>query len=192
MNSGGFEMSDLNERVTGGMNVFQKILAKIPGFSGYIDRTNRRQADKMLRETIANRFEELWQRLASVQKDVLSEGGIEYMTGLESASLKLRQFIDRVRTASYGYAGFFDAIKVNQNELAQIYAFDLAMLEMEDEVGSAIDNVEASIGTDGLKAAIRNVTSKAQKCLDTFNKRVEVLKTEIPAEPENGNPGANS
>jgi hypothetical protein len=36
---------------------------------------------------------------------------------LEGAAIKLRQFIDRVRTASYGYAGFFDAVKVRSEEL---------------------------------------------------------------------------
>ncbi len=168
-------MSDLVERVTGDMNVLQKILSKIPGFSGYVDRTNRRQADKLLRETVADRFEELWRRLSLIEADMIKEGGISQMDKLERAAIKLRQFIDRVRTAAYGYAGFFDAIKINQDELNQVYQYDLAMLELVDEVGRSIDNVESSIGTDGLPAAIRDLTSKAQNCIDTFNRRKEVM-----------------
>jgi hypothetical protein len=52
------------------------------------------------------------------------------------------------------------------------------MLDLEDEVGRAIDNVEASMGSDGLPAAIRNLTSQAQVCLDTFNHRDEVMQQE--------------
>ncbi len=49
-------------------------------------------------------------------------------------------------------------------------------LHLAAEVSSAIDNLEASIDTDGLPAAIRNLNQKAQDCLDAFNKRSEVMK----------------
>ena len=79
-------MSDLVERVTGNMNALQKIVSKVPGFSGYMDLNNRRSADKLLRETIASHFEGLWQRLSSIQKDLITEGGLQYTSKIESAS----------------------------------------------------------------------------------------------------------
>ena len=168
-------MSDLLDRVTGDQNVFQNLLSKIPGFKGYIDKTNRRSADKILRETVANRFEEQYKRISSVQRDLISAGGLEHITQLESSALKLRQFIDRVRRASYGYAGFFDAIKINEDELAKVYQYDLALFNMADEVGRAVDNVEASIDTDGLPAAMRHLKALSQQCLDAYNKRQEAM-----------------
>lgn len=169
-------MSDILERVSGEQDFFKKILAKIPGFKGYIERGNRRMSDKLLRENIANEFETLYQRVSSLQRDLINQGGIEYIDDLEAASLKLRQFIDRVRTASYGYAGIFDAIKIKEDELDQVYQYDYALLELSDEVRSAIDNVETSIGTEGLDAAIRHLISVSQQCVDAFNKRSEVMK----------------
>jgi hypothetical protein len=168
-------MSDLFDRVTNEQNALQKLLGKIPGFKGYMERTNRRSADKLLRETIANRFEEQWQRISAVQRTMISQGSLDQITALETSSLKLRQFIDRTRHAAYGYAGFFDAVKVNEEELSQVYQFDLALFSLVDEISRAIDNVEASIGTDGLPAGIRNLTGLSQKCIDTFNRRQEVM-----------------
>jgi len=101
---------------------------------------------------------------------------LAYLSELENASIKLRQFIDRVRTASYGYAGLFDAIKIKEDELSNIYAYDAALLEKGAAVSGAIDNVESSIGTDGLPAALRHLTSVAQECVDLFNKRSDVMK----------------
>jgi hypothetical protein len=169
------KMSDLFDRVTDEQDIFKKIMSKVPGFSGYIERQNRRASDKLLRETVANHFEQLWQRVSGLQRDLISQGGIEYIQKLESAAIKLRQFIDRVRMASYGYSGFFDAIKVNQDELALIYQYDYSLLQLEDTVSKAIDNVEAAIGSDGLPAAIRSLTSAAKQCVDAFNKRSEVI-----------------
>jgi hypothetical protein len=169
-------MSDIYERVEGQQDFFKKLLAKIPGFKGYVERGDRRMSDKLLREKVADSFESLYARVSSLQRDLIGQGQIEYVDDLEAAAIKLRQFIDRVRTASYGYAGIFDAIKIRQDELATVYEYDYALLALADEVSAAVDNVEKSIGTEGLDAAIRHLTGVSQQCVEAFNKRSEVLK----------------
>lgn len=169
-------MSDIFEKVLGDRDPIKKILAKIPGFKGYINRGDRRMSDKLLRESIAKEFETLYQRVSSLQRDLISAGQIFYIDDLEAPALKLRQFIDRVKTASYGYAGLFDAIKIKEDELDQVYQYDAALLELADEVRSAIDNVETSIGTEGLEATIRHLTAVSQQCIEAFNKRSEVMR----------------
>jgi hypothetical protein len=171
-------MSDLFEKVTGDQDIFKKLASKIPGFSGYIERSNRRAADKLLRETVAERFEELWQRVSALQIDFINQGEIQYLDDLERGAIKIRTFIDKIRRASYGYSGFFDATKVNEAELARVYEYDSAMLDLVEDVNRAIDNVEASMGTDGVPAAIRNLVTKAQDCITVFNRRDEVMKQE--------------
>jgi hypothetical protein len=168
-------MSDFFERVLKEGDVFKKILSKIPGFTGYFDRANRRSADKLLRETIADHYEVLWRRVSDVQVLLVDALRLEYVDDLAAAAIKLRQFIDRIRTAAYGYAGFFDAVKIDSKELEIVYAYDAAMLELEDEIGRSIDNVEASLDTDGLPAAIRDLVQKCQGLVDLFDKRREVM-----------------
>jgi hypothetical protein len=168
-------MGDLFERVTADQDFFKKILSKVPGFNGYIERQNRRASDKLLRETIASRFEEIWQHISSLQRDLISQGGIAYVDDLEAAAIKIRQFIDRVKTASYGYSGLFDAVKINEAEIANLYHYDLAMLDLVEQVNGAVDNVEASLGTDGLKAAIRQLTNLARQCVETFDRRSDAI-----------------
>ncbi len=168
-------MSDLFDRVLKDQDIFKKLLGKIPGFDGYIERNNRRMADKLVREKIADEYEELWQRLSGLQVELINQGELKYVDDLEAAAVKLRQFIDRVRTAAYGYTGFFDAVKIKEADLERVYKYDLALFDLADEVSRGIDNIEQSIGTDGLPAAIRNVVSIAKKCVKAFDKRSEVM-----------------
>jgi hypothetical protein len=172
-------MSDLIDqifnKVSGGMDPFKKILSKIPGFSGYMERQNRRDSDKLLRETVASRFEEQWQRISTIQRDFISQGEIAYVDDLEAAAIQLRTFADRIRRATRGYSGLFDAVKINEAELTKLYQYDAAMLELGEEVGRAIDNVEASIGSDGLPAAIRNLANVARQSATVFDRREEVV-----------------
>ena len=174
--TGGTHMSDLFDKVTGQMDVFKKLASYIPGFNGYIERQNRRAADKLLRESVAARFEELWKRASEIQTSMVSEGMIALMDDMEQAAIKLRTFADKIRTASYGYAGFFDAVKIKEEELAQLYQYDLAFFDVAEQIGRALDNVEASMGDEeGLKAAIRNLVSLSREAVTTFDRRYEMI-----------------
>jgi len=169
-------MSDFFGRVTGDQDPLKKLASYIPGFKGYIERENRRAADKLLRDTVARRFEELYKRLSALQADLISQGGIEFIDEMEKASLQIRTFTDKIRNATYGYSGFFDAVKINEAELAQIYTFDAAFFDQADQIKNAIDNVEASLGnTEGLPAAIRNLVTLARQTVSVYEQRYEVF-----------------
>lgn len=169
-------MSDFFGRVTGDQDPIKKLLSYIPGFSGYIERTNRRAADKLVRDTVADRFEELYQRVSRLQTDLISEGGIEYIDDLEKATLQIRIFADKIRNATYGYSGFFDAVKINEEELAKLYAFDMAFFDVAEQISAAFDTVERSIGNDeAIRPAIRNVVTLARESTATFERRYEVI-----------------
>ena len=169
-------MSDqIYDKVDSDLDPFKKIASKVPGFGGYIERQKRRDSDKLLRETIADRFDQQYQRISSLQRDLISEGEIGYVDDLEASAIKLRTFSDRVRRATRGYSGLFDAVKINEEELALLYQYDAQMLDLVDEVSRAIDNVEASIGSDGLPASIRHLKSVSQQSIDVYDRREEVI-----------------
>lgn len=172
-------MSDIKDqifqKVTGSMDIFKKIGSKIPGFKGYIERQNRRDSDKLIRDTIYRRFREFESRVSDLQVELVNQGEIKYTDDLEKAALRLRTFADRVRTAPRGYSSLFEAVKINEEELAKLYEYDAALLDKSEEVGRAIDNVQASIGTDGLPAAIRNLQTLSKDCVNAYDRRQEVV-----------------
>ena len=168
-------MGELFDNITSDQDPISKLLSKIPGFSGYIERSNRRAADKLLREQISSQFEIFRVRVGELQEEFASAGELTYLDDLEKAAVKLQTFIDKVSNAEYGYSGFFDAIKINEEELAKIYEFDLALLDLGDEISGAIDNVTASVDTDGLPAAVRHLVGLTRDLVTTFEGRDEIL-----------------
>jgi hypothetical protein len=172
-------MGDLKDQifgnVTGDMDPFKKILSKIPGFSGYMERQNRRDSDKLLRNTIFNRVRELENRVSALQRDFIAQGEIGHVGELEASAVKLRTFADRVHTATRGYSAMFAAVKINESELTRLYDYDARLLDLTEEVGRAVDNVQASISSDGLPAAIRNLESVSRQCIEAFDRREEVV-----------------
>ncbi len=169
-------MDDFFQKVTSMQDPFKKLASYIPGFGGYIERQTRRDADKLLRETVGRRFEEQWKRVSALQTDLVSDGKIAYVDDVEKAALKLRTFIDKINTAPRGYSGLFDAVKINEKELTAIYQFDAAFFDLADQVSHAVDNLEQSMSDEtALPAAIRNLTSLARLAVETYEKRSEAV-----------------
>lgn len=168
-------MSDLYDKIKGDQGFLEKIIGKIPGFGGYLEKETRRDADRLLRKTIAQRYGEQLSRLAAIQTDLISSGGIEFVDDVQGAATRLRRFIDMVDSAASGYAGLFDAIKVKEDDLAKLYAFDVVLLENADRVKAAVDEVHNAVGSDGLAPAIRRLTALITECNDAFERRKEVL-----------------
>ena len=169
-------MSDqIYNKVDADMDPFKKLMSKVPGFSGYIERQKRRDADKLLRDTLANRLEDLWSRISALQRELIDLGEIQYVDDLEASAVQVRTLADRVRRAPRGYSGLFDAVNINEPELEKMYNYDLKLFDSADELERAIDNVELSIGTDGLPAALGNLKAVSRECIQAYDKREEVI-----------------
>lgn len=154
----------------------QQLMSKIPGFSGYMERESRRAADKLLRETLVRRFEEQVRRLPDLQRQLMSAGLVDLADDLESATRKLQTAIDRLRVASYGYTGFFDAVKINAPQLDQLYAYDNQLVDHVVRVQSAIDAVASAIAAgEGVQAAMASLNTACREADEAVLRREDVL-----------------
>jgi hypothetical protein len=169
---------DMYDKIEGESTILGKIAGKIPGFSGYIEKSRRREADQMLRETIAARMEEVRIQLAGVHqllsRDIIK--AIDHAEPLGQADTRLMGLIGKVRDAPQGYAGFFDAVKVKEDDLARVYAFDESMLAYSDQIAADVNAVEKAVDMDGdISGSIRALDSSLREANTAFNSRQEVL-----------------
>jgi hypothetical protein len=167
---------DPREKVTEALGGLEQLVAKVPGYKGYKEKEMRREADKLLREHLARQFEEQRRRIPDLQKQLISSGQIGFLDDLESGAMKLQFLIDRLKTASYGYAGFFDAIKVKEEQLDALYEFDNALMDEVPKVADGINKVSGTIvAQEGVAEAIADLVSTIQGVNDAFTKRQDVI-----------------
>jgi hypothetical protein len=167
---------DLREKVTEALGGLEQLVAKIPGYKGYKEKEMRREADKLLREHLARQFEEQRRSITNLQKQLIDARQVGLLDDLESGVMKLQFLIDRLKTASYGYAGFFDAVKVKEEQLDALYDFDNALTDEVPNVAAVISRVSAAIAAkEGMAEAIADLVSTIQGVNNTFNKRQDVI-----------------
>ena len=172
----GEEQGDYLETVESSLGGLENLARKIPGYGGYKEKELRREADKLLRVELAGKFDDQRKRVSELQHQLISQAKIEFLDDLERAAMKLQLLIDRIKTASYGYAGLFDAVKVKEEQLDALYAFDNQMLGFVDEVAAEIDQVTSAIGAgEGIGTAIGALVGTVDEANQTFGHREEAI-----------------
>ena len=166
---------DMRDVVAGGMSGFEKLVAKIPGYSGYKEKEMRREADKLLRDHIYATLGEQRRRIEDLQASLGIEH-IEFVEKLGAARRRLQTLADTVHTAAYGYAGLFDAVKVKEEQLDALYSFDNGLLAESEAIAACVDSLQAAVDSnEGVSGAIRDLTETVTRLQDLYNRRKDVL-----------------
>jgi hypothetical protein len=167
---------DLRDVVEGALGGLENLARKIPGYKGYKEKELRREADKLLRMEVAAKFDDQRKRLTELQNQLISQAQIEFLDDLERAVMKLQLLIDRIKTATYGYAGLFDAVKVKEEQLDALYEFDNRMLDYVDDVASDVDHVASAIAAqEGISEALDELVETVNQANQTFGHREEAI-----------------
>jgi hypothetical protein len=169
-------VGDIFEKAEGSRTGLEKLLDFIPGWKGYQERQNRRKADQLLRQLLADKLAGQRRKLDVAQKELINHGRIDLVDDLGSAATQLQTFIDRIRFASYGYSGLFDAVKVNQAELEQMYNFDGALVEYVERLEAATGRLREAIPSgEGLIETIRIVQDICSEANSKFDEREQLI-----------------
>lgn len=166
----------LLDNVKDEMSGFEKLVAKIPGYKGYKEKELRREADKLLREAIAARMRTVKKGLNALQQDMVSEGKYDLLDEAESAATQLQTFIDRVRTATYGYGGLFDAVRIKEDDLDRVYQFDEALMSYADRIEGAVERAREGLAGEEARALVLMIRDITREANATFDERQDVLR----------------
>jgi hypothetical protein len=170
------EEGSLLDKVDFSRGGLENLMGKIPGYRGYKEKEMRREADKLLRMQVAGQLDDQRKRLSELQMQLVSQVQIEHVDDMERAIMKLQLLIDRVKTASYGYAGLFDAIRVEEEQLDALYDFDTQLLILVQEIATDVDQVASAIGTkEGVGLAIAELIVTVEEANVTFGHRDEAI-----------------
>lgn len=144
-------MADIGARIDESKNWFEKAAQHLPGYRGYKEKELRREADKIQRLYVAERLEGCRHKLEEVMLDLTRRTDLEPMDDLDITLRKLRTVRDRIQFADYGYAGLFDAVKVDEPILDQLYQYDVQAQEQArsiEDLANALSADSPSLHSD--------------------------------------------
>ena len=155
----------------------ERFFGNLPGIKGYREKEMRRDADKQVRDNLARRLESRRAKLTGLQSELLDAGGMMWLDDVERVVGRLQLFIDRVKTATYGYAPLWGLDKVDETDLDRLAVFDQDLYEQVEPLDEAIGKLEQAVSAnEGIKDALNAVGDLVSGMNETFNRRGDVIK----------------
>ena len=155
-------MTDFQDRIEARRRVLERLTGLIPGYRRYQQLEKRRDADKMNRDLLYSDLKSQQDALDKLMLKLTEAGNLDVLDDVDRAARKLKTAADRIRLADYGVSGFFDAAKVEEEELDRVYEFDLSLgeqvkaitrkvIELHDDEDSFVERLlELDLLIDGL------------------------------------------
>lgn len=128
--------------------ILTKLMSLVPGYHGYKNKEIRREADKILRNYMVKKLNDIKGMLDRLQQMLVDYNLTQTWETMDRIMARFDLIRSKVDHADYGYSGFFDAIKIKEEQLDRMYEFDANMLdkigELERFVKAFQDEMDAA------------------------------------------------
>lgn len=169
--------SDLYNQIMSQKGSFENLVMKIPGFKGYQEKQARRTADRLLRDHLTAEIDKLLKRFGRLQNKLLDGGkGLKYMGRAREVKSKMEGYHDKVQTAAPKYSGMWAQVKITEDHLDSIYAFDEAQFRFLLQFETALGDLESAIGSsEGIEDGLEKVYDVTSNASEAFDLRDDVI-----------------
>jgi len=154
--------------------LLEKILDKIPGFSGYRNREKIREDDRIIRSYIVSILENAIRYIEDAEASLVD---INYsgVAVLENLLRSLRLVTDKIRWAPHGYQPHYYIEKIVEEDLEKLRAVDAELISIAEQLAEKASIIarKAVAGQSPSPEdvmSIRELIGKIQEKIDERNK----------------------
>ena len=171
-------MKDLREKVKEDRGLIKKIELAIPGFRGYRKREDLRIADSMLRKQLADDLKGLGTDIEGCRRDIIRNKEIDVLEDVARIVNNIQLTENRVRHAEQGYTGISADYRIKEEELDNMYEWDLSLLDNIVKIRESIDSLRNAVFNNNsyeMKTCLRDAETIIQRFNSLFDTRREKI-----------------
>jgi hypothetical protein len=172
-------MADLNaqlNQVRSNESFLEKMARFIPGYNGYVNRDNARELDTQLRSALAVSLDANHMKLKNTILNLSQRGKLFESDGIDKLDKKLQTATAKFRSASRGYSGAFDVVKIKEDKLNQVYQFDSNMIDGVTTITGACAEMENNAKSDvDIKPSMEKIGDMLDNLIRQFDERESIL-----------------
>jgi hypothetical protein len=172
------EKNDVYAQAKSQMRLSERIAAALPGFRGYKEKELRRESDKLIRNHLSLKLSKAKDNVKSISQRIADKRYLDVLVDVDRLNAKMDRITEKINHASYGYSGFFDIVKIKEENLDRMIDFDNQLVDSVNALATEIDGLKAQLlggEYSNLKEKIQGVTDKVELLEDAFDKRQEVI-----------------
>jgi hypothetical protein len=172
------ENKDVYAQAKSQMRLSERIAAALPGFRGYKEKELRRESDKLVRNNLYLKLTKDKDNVKSISQKIADKRYMDVLTDIDRLNAKMDRITEKINHASYGYAGFYDIVKVKEESLDRMITFDNQLLDEVNALTASIEDLKTQLLSNNfanLKDKIQTIADKFELLEDTFDKREQIM-----------------
>lgn len=158
---------------------FAELTARIPGFVGYSSKEQRRAADKMIRDTMVAKLDDL----RDILSDVIEKANDAETSILDDIAKILRttnELRDKIEFVSYGETTFFSRDQAGAAFLSSVYKLDTSIYDTLDRLETLCESPKDL----GRRDTLREIRKGLDAILQDFTARKAIIKGSEPQQAD--------
>lgn len=174
----GLSDKELYEKAREEMTLSERILAQLPGFRGYKEKEMRRETDKLIRNHLYQRLSQARNDLKEVFQQLSDRRLHEVLTEMDRLIMRFDRVAEKINHASYGYAGFFNILKIQERKLDEMITFDSRLIDHVKEILEETTVFKGEIMKNELERVrehIQKLRSSLESLEEKFDERGEKI-----------------
>jgi hypothetical protein len=156
-------------------DIFESMVRIFPGIPSYLEREGLRAQDKVIRTQLASRITEQVKRVGEITTELTNRTILKPLANLERLARKLMRLADTIRYASYGYGGLFAAIPVDEQKLAELYAYDLSLHQEVEELAVAVSTLRQRQDDEWEKSSLDDIQQLVNRLEERITNRQTIF-----------------
>lgn len=172
------ENKDMYGKAKKEMRLSERIAAALPGFRGYKEKELRRESDKLIRNHLYLKLSAARSDLKTVFQKLSDRRSFDVLTDMDRLVARFDRVVEKVNHASYGYTGFFDVVKVEEEALDRMIDFDNQLVDDVDSIVNEVGAFKEEVMKqkfDKAKERVQNLSDTLNAFEEAFAKREEVI-----------------
>lgn len=144
---------------------WSRLLEKIPGFKGYVDRISRKQSEQQTREHIARRLEDGKVAIDAFATRQMEAGNFDLLPSCDRVRGRIEALIASLRSGLPLGASFLNSGQLDEDRLDDLYEHDLWVMEEAEKLAREMTQISQSTGDprpvlDQLQDRVRAIEAK--------------------------------
>lgn len=165
----------VRDKMKGDQGFVERIKLYIPIYRGYKERNMRRDEDRAVRGELSRALQGSKTDLAEIQRGLISKPDL--MLDVERLRTKVDKYDIDVKKAVNGYSGFHDSVKILEEDLDRLVAWDAQLIEDIQLLREAVETLlKATDEGTVTKGDIRQVERCVDDMGEAYNQREAVMK----------------
>jgi hypothetical protein len=166
------------KKVEGETALLEKISLAIPGFRGYKLKEMRREADRLIRDNLYRRLVGAESGLKEIFQRLVINKLMDVLDDTDRLIAKFDRVSERINHASYGYSGFFSAVKIEEDDLDTMINFDLKLVDNVKSIEAKVAQFKGDViegNFEKVRIYVNDIRESMEYLESTFDERNETI-----------------